>query len=144
MNSRSLVSCKEGRYAMKEYRNLLEAPVMRTIRLPEPLWYAAKAHGERTGQAMRIVLEEAAQAIPQITQALREIGIRGEYADAPKAIRAPLSRAVLEAMRVGHEQTGLPQIQMLALALYRLAAAPTDDAKPVRRSGRKSRGPSRK
>lgn len=129
---------------MKEYRNLLEAPVMRTIRLPEPLWHAAKAHGERTGQPMRIVLQQAVQAIPQITQSLREIGLRGEYAGSAKAVRAPLSKAVLKAMCIGHEGTGLPQIQMLTLALYHLTAIPVAVAQPVRRRGRKLRGPSRK
>lgn len=115
---------------------------MRTIRLPEPLWHAAKVQGERTGQPMRVVLEQAVQTIPQITQSLREMGFRGEYTHSPKAVRAPLSRAVLDAMRAGHEGTGLPQILMLALALHHLAKPPAGDTSaPSRRKRRRRRKP---
>lgn len=124
---------------MREYKNLLTEPVMRTIRLPAELWNAAKERGVQNKRPMREVLEEASRTIPGIIADLRALGVRGEYRTS-KVFRAPLAPAVLEAVRQGHEATGLPQIQILALALHRLTQqgiAATVEAKPTQRRGRR-------
>lgn len=125
--------------AVKPYKDYLSAPTMRTLRLPATLWKAGKEYGERSKQPMRMVLEQACQAIPHITQSLKSMGVRGEFTGANKVVRAPLSKAVLDAMRLGHEQTGLPQVQMLALALHHLTTTATADIKPAASPDRKRR-----
>lgn len=127
---------------MREYKDFRSVPVMRTLRLPGPLWQTAKEAGQGANKPLRQLLEEAVQTMPEVVRGLREAGLRGEWAH-DKLVRIPLSSLVLEALKHGHEQTGLPQAHLLALALYRWsqgvasAANASATAKPRERSTRR-------
>jgi len=104
---------------MAEYKNHLDTPQPRTIKLPSALWGAAKDKAARRGVSMAVFVRQAVDdELAKMVEDLTELGVTHETLP-DKVIRVPFHSRTHQLLADHAATTGLPQVRLLALCLHR-------------------------